>query len=332
MSVSPINITIEGIDTVQPATAVDSATLDSNYGYPKGTILKASGIEQRFIATNESASELAAAALSKALVKADCEIEDIDCLIAACGTMEQAIPYNGARILAHFTHLTPIQAFDINMTCLSFLKALEMATIMLSSVTYKRIAIVSSEIASVGIDGSDLETAGLFGDGAAAVILSARKQPDISVLQSNFETFTDGIDYCQIHGGGSLNHPSKITGDYNKYGVFEMQGKELFRATNKHIDGFVSRLLAPLNIKITEIDWIVPHQASALALTHMKRKFNLDPDRVIDIIAQYGNQISVSIPTALHHLINTKNIKKNDRVLLIGTSAGLSIGAMVLQW
>ena len=140
------------------------------------------------------------------------------------------------------------------------------------------------------------------------------------------------LDYCQVKGGGSLNHPSKITEDYAKYGLFEMKGHELFRTTNKQINGFVDRLFDPMAFDIGDVDWIVPHQASGLALTHMKRKFKLADNKVIDIIADYGNQISVSIPTALHHLINHKPVKNGDKILLIGTSAGLSIGAMLLQW
>lgn len=328
----PASVTIEGLETALPSRRVKSAELAAKYGYKEGAIFKASGVAERYIATDESATDIGFDALSKAMQSAHCSIDDIDCVLAASGTMEQAIPYNGANLLSRFSPSRPVQAFDVNMTCLSFLKAFELAGVMLQSGLHRRIAIVSSEVATVGIDGSNLETAGLFGDGAAAMILSRNQSESSDIIHTQFETYGEGIDYCQIQGGGSLNHPSKIAGDYSPYGLFQMKGHELFRTTNKYIEGFIDRFFQPFDFQINDIEWIVPHQASGLALAHMKKKFKLDQDKVIDIIAHYGNQISVSLPNALHTLIHSNRIAKGDRILLIGTSAGLSIGAMLLQW
>ena len=80
------------------------------------------------------------------------------------------------------------------------------------------------------------------------------------------------------------------------------------------------------------IDVIVPHQASGPALEALRRFYGLRPDRVVDVISEYGNCIAASVPMALHVAAAEGRIRRGDRVLLIGTGAGLSVAGAVLIW
>jgi len=322
---------VKGSAVYLPEQCVTSRTLDKQQGYVDGIIESKTGVVKRFYATHETASFMAHKAIVDALQDANMQLENMDCLIAASGTMEQAIPCNAAKILAQFKNNLSLAAFDVNMTCLSGLMALDLASSMLATGQYKNIVIVSSEIASVGLDWKDAEVGGLFGDGAVALVVSLGESKNTQVLASLFRTFPAGVELCEIRGGGSLYHPSKIEGDYRELGLFKMQGKALYRETTKIIAGFIDELLLQSNLKLQDIDWVVPHQASGLALTHLVKKLQIDPDKVVNLLADRGNQIAASIPSALHELLTTKPVKSGDIVLLIGTSAGLSLGAMVLK-
>jgi 3-oxoacyl-[acyl-carrier-protein] synthase-3 len=317
-----------------PALHVSSDQLDQEKGFAPGTVEKRTGVASRYYAVDESASDLAFHAIHQALDKASLSLNDIDCLIAASGTMEQAIPCNAAKILSRLQTDIPnpsIVGFDINMTCLSALMAMDVAASLLAAGQYKRILIVSSEIASVGLDWQHIEIGGLFGDGAAALVVAQSAEETRGIENALFRTYSEGVDLCQIQGGGSLYHPSKIKGDYSPYGMFQMQGKELYRLTRKVIKAFCKELLQNKTASTEAIDWVILHQASGLALKHFDKLLQLDPNKTIHLLQDHGNQVAVSLPFGLHTLLTTKPVKQGDRVLLLGTSAGLSIGGLVLQ-
>jgi len=82
---------------------------------------------------------------------------------------------------------------------------------------------------------------------------------------------------------------------------------------------------------MADVDWVVPHQASKLAMQHIRKKLGIPTEKLVDIFAHRGNQVAASLPSALHELLVSGRGKSGDRILLIGTSAGLSLGAMILE-
>lgn len=325
------NFEILGSGVALPALKMSSLQLDRQQGFEPGTIEKKTGVAYRHYAVDETASDLAYFAIQQALKNANLTLKDIDCLIAASGTMEQAIPCNAAKIIARLHSNTTIAAFDINMTCLSALMAMDVSSSLLASGHYNRVLIVSSEIASVGVNWQNIDTGGLFGDGAAALVVSKPTGTNKGICCSLFKTYRKGVDLCQIEGGGSLNHPSKTVGDYKDFGLFKMQGKELYRLTAQLIEPFCQELFSDKDISMDSINWVVLHQASGLALNHLQKRLLLNPNKMIHLLKNHGNQVSVSLPAGLHKLLETKPVKPGDKVLMLGTSAGLSLGGMVLQ-
>ncbi|WP_413662118.1 3-oxoacyl-[acyl-carrier-protein] synthase III C-terminal domain-containing protein [Microbulbifer sp. CNSA002] len=327
-----MGVVIKGIGISDPARLVHSTEIDNYLGLKTGTVEAGTGIKFRRYAESESAGQLAVAAVSKALEDADMGIEEINCIISASGTMEQAIPYNGANIHRLLNTNIPIPTFDVNMTCLSSVAAINVANALIQNLTYKNILIVSSDIASVGLDWNDLEVGGMFGDGAGAIILAQSDSLSQKLIASHFETHSNGYDYCQIRGGGSLNHPVKVgSGDYAAYGMFDMRGKDAYRLTAKVMPLFLEKLLFKANLELNEIDWVVPHQASHLALKHLRKKLAIPEEKMIDILSEKGNQIAASIPNALHTLLKERAVRKGDKVLVIGSSAGISLGGVILE-
>jgi 3-oxoacyl-[acyl-carrier-protein] synthase-3 len=112
-----------------------------------------------------------------------------------------------------------------------------------------------------------------------------------------------------------------------------MDGRKLFRKVCEEMDDFVADLLKKAgDIKIEDLDYVIPHQASKSAMGLMRKRLKVSEERWANIIHNYGNMISASIPLALHFAIEEQKIKRGDKILLLGTSAGLSIGGIIFEY
>ncbi|HLR71371.1 MAG TPA: 3-oxoacyl-[acyl-carrier-protein] synthase III C-terminal domain-containing protein, partial [Pseudogracilibacillus sp.] len=95
---------------------------------------------------------------------------------------------------------------------------------------------------------------------------------------------------------------------------------------------FVDSLLSQDQLQLSDIDLVISHQASGTAMGLLSRRLGIDREKLMYILPQYGNMIAASIPLALHKAIEEKRIHRGDRILLLGTSAGLSLGGLVLEY
>lgn len=311
-----------------PPGRIDSAMLDKKLGKATGYVERRSGIEYRFHAS-ESASqaELAAAALHDALQRHDIDPASIDLLISASAIPYQALPCTAIHILK-LAGLAPGTAgFDINSSCVSFISALQVATGLLNTGSYRRIAIVSADIASRGIDWNHEESSLIFGDGAACAIVE-RGNGESRVLGSLIEMYPSGSELCEIRAGGTRRNPRAGMEDDDF--LFHMQGKALFRYASSIIEGYFQRLLAQCQLTLDEIATLVPHQASHLSLEHMRKRLHVSNEVLVDIYRHYGNQVAASLPFALHEATIAGRVNPGKPVMLIGTAAGLTLAGMVI--
>lgn len=325
---------------------VPSTELDARHSLELGTCEKQFLIKQRFYAEGgQTSDQMAAEAIEQALDKAGLAIEDFDCLISASGTPSQVLPYDAASVFRHLGSSRRLTTFDVCMTCLSFVQALDVADLYLKSGRYRRIIIVSSEVASCGLNPSHLESAVIFGDGAAAVLLEAQddvcsgfepKGLSFKLTGVRFETVSDAYDFCTIAAGGSSRHirdvqtPEQLE-QFRQDCMFHMDGKKLYRFVAKELRPYVDYHLASLGLTLDDIDLVIPHQASGHGLKHVQRLLGAEDARYVNIFEDYGNQVSVSIPLAIHLAIEAGRIKPGQRLLLLGTSAGMSYGTAVIE-
>ncbi len=327
------NIEILGSGHFLPSHIVLSETLDQKMGKPTGWVEKKSGLKQRHFVNKETNSYMGAQAALEALSNANLEPKDMDCIVSACGVMQQAIPVTAVLIKEHLGLKTPIPCFDINSTCLSFLTALDLISDCIESGKYKNVLIVASEIPSSGLDWSDPESCTIFGDGAAAVVVSSTRKNNTSrIVGSHFETHIEGAHYCVLEGMGTkVAQANSEVLDTNKY-QFHMQGKKVFKIAKHLLPNMLDKFLEKNQISKQDINWVVPHQASGLALYHIKKVLGFDESKFLDEISHLGNQMSASIPTVFHLNVQKKMIKRGDLVLMVGTGAGFSMGVILLEY
>jgi 3-oxoacyl-[acyl-carrier-protein] synthase-3 len=248
--------------------------------------------------------------------------------------MEQAIPCSAALLHARLgLQGSGLAAFDINATCLSFIAALDLAACAIAAGRYRRVLIVSSEIASVGLNGEDMDTAPLFGDGAAALVLGADSGDSGSqLLAAHLETYSEGIAHCRVRAGGTRLRLEHGIDALRAGSLFEMNGRATYRLAAAKLPGFLQRLLHKAGVDLEQLQRIVPHQASAKALRHLQVALRLAPGTLVNVIGERGNQMAASIPSALHHAITTGRIVRGDLIGLVGSGAGLAFGGAVLRY
>ena len=329
------NFILRGTGKYIPKRIVESKELDKIYGIKEGTTEKRTGVKKRHYVENETNSLMAKYAIEEALKDAKMDLSEIDLILATSGTQQQPIPCNASLIQEELgLQGTGVTAFDINSTCLSFLVGLDMISYPLEIGRFKNIIIVSSEIASIGLDFSNFENSSLFGDGAVAFIISQDKEKIGSkILASKIETYSEGAHFTEVRGGGAFIHPREYEKRGEKDFTFSMDGKKVVRLSMKYGTKFVEELLKEANCTMDDIDFVVPHQGSELAMKLVgdKMLWPKDENRIVKIIQDYGNTISACMPLSWHILKESGKLKKGNKIMVIGTSAGVSIGGIVIE-
>lgn len=311
-----------------PVQQVSSSELDIRLNKKSGFVKQKSGIDHRFFASDSDfQSDLAAAAVCDAMKAGQIAPSSIDLLLSTSAVPDQALPSMACRIQQAAGLPSGIAAFDVNASCLGFMAGLQLAATLLNSGTYRRIAIVSAEIPSRGLNWDDPESSLIFGDGAAAAIVEMGSA-EVGCQAYRIETYPEGKNYCEVLAGGTRCNPT--VGMKDSDFLFRMDGKKVFKLASKLMEEFLERLFAPLDYSHRDVDVVIPHQASHLSMQHISRRLGLPPEAVVDIYRYHGNQVSASIPTTLHEAMITGRLKEGAKVLLLGTAAGLSLGGMVL--
>ncbi len=330
----PLRILGSGIST--PAQWLYSAEMDAQLNLAAGTVQARTGVVRRGREPYRNAAEVAAEAARCALRDARLTLDDMDAVVCANASNDQAMPCNAA-LLHHALGMRQVPAFDINASCIGFLMALDLIAGLFLSGRYRRVLLTSCDLASRALDARitgprDLDTFGLFGDGAAAVVLSASDDQDgPGMLATTFETWSEAAHACEIPGAGSRLPPDRHDGDYRDVCTFRMDGKRLYRAAAEHFDRFVGALLDDAGMTLAQIDRVIPHQASELGMAHIFRRIALPRERIENIFAEHGNQVAASLPTALHHARQRGTLRAGNTALLIGTAAGVTLGGVVLR-
>lgn len=315
-----------------PEKIVSSEELDEKLGMRRGWSYKHSLVKTRRYVTEETASEMGALAAEEALSNAGLSIKDVDCILSVSGTMEQAIPCNAALIHRRLTRGTrPIPAFDVNSTCLGFITGMDLISHAIQAGQYRRVLLVASEIASIGLNREHKKSCVLFGDGAAAVIVQKSASESSSrILATGMETYSQGADYVQIRGGGTKHHPRK--NPPLEYFMFEMNGSAVYRLVARHLPSFVDRLLDRAGVRMEDVDLVIPHQASGLAMELLRKKLGIPEEKFMSILENHGNTIAASLPMALHEAVEQGRLRRGSLVMMLGTSAGASLGGVVFVY
>lgn len=286
-------------------------------------IIERTGIKKRHIAAdNQLTSDIAFAAALRALENSSIKVSEIEMIIVATTTPDLTFPATATTVQAKLNAKNAF-AFDLQAVCSGFVFALNTADNFIKSGQVKNALVIGADILSRIVDWKDRNTCVLFGDGAGAVILQATNDENSGIISSN------------LHSDGSLNDILKTSGGTSsnqKSGFIEMSGKEVFKHA---VDKMVKSVLAALkkaDLKVEDIDLLVPHQANARILNAVAERLGIAKEKVVITVENHANTSAASIPLALDQANKDGRIKKGDIVVLEALGGGLTWGSIVLKW
>jgi 3-oxoacyl-[acyl-carrier-protein] synthase-3 len=326
-----LRIKIAGLGWYLPAQRVANTQLEERIGLSAAWVERVTGVCERRYVTTETTLSMAALAAQMALTDAGLHADDLDAIICASSAPLQAIPCTAALLQRAIAAPDGASAcFDLNATCLSFLFALQTAAHLVAAGAYHTVLLCSSEAASLSLNPDEHESVALFGDAAAAAIITRSTADEESMIwHSLFETHSSGADLTQLLGGGTLHHPNNPT-TTPEMNLFHMRGPAVFKQGLALIEPFVDRFFSTLGWERGQVDALVPHQASRHAIDVLTRRLGFHHEQVINALALRGNCVSASIPLTLAEAVHNGTIRRGNRVVLIGTGAGLTLGALAL--
>jgi len=207
--------------------------------------------------------------------------------------------------------------------------ALDTMSYLLEAGRYKRILIFSCDVASRALNPKQKESFQLFSDGAVAFIIE-KTDKEIGVIDAMQKTWSEGAHSTEIRGGLSNLHPENYSEETKEEFMFDMNGKTVLSLSMKKIPEMMKEFLENNDMKISDIDMVVPHQAS-VAMPIVMEKLGVPKDRFINEVKEFGNMVSASVPLTLVHGLENRKIKNGDTILLIGTAAGLTTNLLLIR-
>ena len=277
------------------------------------------GIKQRhIIADYQVTSDMAYEASKKALQDANLDAQDIDLIILATTTPDKIFPSTACTLQAKLD-IPECPAFDVQAVCSGFIYALSIAEKFIKTGTSTTALVVGADAMSRITDYKDRSNAILWGDGAGAVILKKSNEP--------------GILSTHIHAQGiyedMLHVPRRHDGESD---TIEMQGNQVFKMAVNTLDAIVDQTLDANQLKKSDIDWLVPHQANIRILDATAKKLSMSMDKVIVTIDKHGNTSAASIPLAFDNGVKAKKIKKGQIVLMEAFGGGFTWGSALIKY
>ena len=295
-------------------------TLDTSDAW----ITERTGIRQRHIAgAKETAAFMGTEAARAALADAGAEPAEVDAIILATSTPDQAFPATALRVQAALG-VPGGFGFDLSAACAGFIYALSVADGLIRAGQVRGALVIGSEVYSRILNWQDRGTCVLFGDGAGAVFLRA----------GTGSGGDRGILSTHLHAQGSLGDILYVDGAVGRHdhpGHLVMNGREVFRHAVLRLAEAVDEALAANGLTRADVDWLVPHQANLRIIDAMGRKLGLAPERVVVTVDRHANTSAASVPLALAEAWHDGRIRRGDLVLLEALGGGLTWGSALVR-
>ena len=289
-----------------PKTEITNKWLSKKLGQTEEWIYDRCKIKTRHWVLDESVTDMAVLASEQALRNSDIKSSDLDLIV--CNTIQSQFIFPGCsqQIHGYFNLDTNIPSFDMNVGCSGFIYGLH----IIDKLPYKNVLFVCSELQSTLLNlsptGKDISI--LMADGAGAIVWD--KKNGFKLIDSI--VFSDGSKVDKLYGS-------------RKYSP-HMDGLVVFKNAVKRMKESVESILERNNLKLDDIDYVVPHQANGRIVEHLSRL--LKTDKIFSNIEKYGNTTSATIPIALSEM----DLKKGDKIILVSFGTGFTWGASLIEW
>jgi 3-oxoacyl-[acyl-carrier-protein] synthase-3 len=320
---------IVGTGSYLPEKVLSNADLEKMVDTTDEWIVSRTGMKQRRIArADEFTSSMGTEAAKRALEDAGLSAEDIDYIIVATLTPDYTFPSTACLIQKNLG-AKRAAGVDIQAACTGFLYALSMAQAFIQAGLYKNVLVIAAEKLSSITNYKDRSTCVLFGDGAAAAVVSSTGS-GLAIESIRLGADGEQANLLILPAGGCRSPASQETVAEGLHFI-KMAGNEVFKHAVRRMEGASKDCLEALGVQESEVSWLIPHQANLRIIDAIAKRFeHLPEERIFKTVQKYGNTSASSIGIALDELLRQKNVKRGEKVLFTAFGSGFTWGAAIL--
>jgi len=301
-----------GLGMSVPQRVVTNHELASLMETTNEWIIERTGIEERrWVSEGETGATMATAAAQQALERAGITAKDLDLIIYATLSPDFNFPGTGVFV-QRALGIKDIPCLDIRQQCTGFIYGMSIADAYIRTGNFKHVLLVGAEVHSTGLD---ISTAGrdvtvLFGDGAGAAVLGRATDDQHLILSTHIHADGSEAEILWTEYPASARHPrisAEAMAERRHYPV--MNGKRVFKHAVTKLPAVIMEGMITNNLKLTDIDMVIPHQANLRINQMVAQMIGLPPEKMHNNIQKYGNTTAASIPICMHEAIELGKIK-----------------------
>ena len=335
-----MHASISAIEYYLPEKVLSTADLSAQF--PEWSVEKIdakTGIRERHVSgENECASDLAVAAARKLFDSGACRPEDVDYILLCTQSPDYFLPTTACLVQERLGIPTTAGALDFNLGCSGYIYGLGLAEGLVASGQAGRVLLLTAETYTKFLHPKDKSVRTIFGDAAAATLLSATAEPALGPFV--YGTDGRGAQNLIVPVGGMRRGRSSETsvavedesGNARSAENLFMDGAEIFNFTIAEVPKSVKLLLERANFTLEQVDLFVFHQANKYMLEHLRKRIQIPADKFLVSMAQCGNTVSSTIPIALKQAAQEGRLASGALIVLVGFGVGYSWGATLLRW
>lgn len=333
------NSKISGLGYFVPDNVVTNDDLSKLMDTNDEWIQERTGIKERrhVVKGEDTTSSMGLKAAKIAIERAGIDKDEIDFIVFATLSPDYYFPGPGVMIQRDLGIKT-VGAIDIRNQCSGFVYAISLADQYIKTGMYKNVLVIGSELHSGGLD---MTTRGrgvsvIFGDGAGAAVLTREEDTSKGILSTHLHSEGAHAEELSLIAPGMgkrwvldiLKDDDPNDESYFPY----MNGQFVFKNAVVRFSEVIIEGLKTNNLKSSDINLLIPHQANLRISQFIQGKFKLRDDQVYNNIMKYGNTTAASIPIALTEAWEQGKVKEGDLVVLAAFGSGFTWGSAIIRW
>lgn len=324
------SVSIIGVGHHLPAQFEDNETLCRNLDVTPAWIEDKTGIKRRYIAApDDTAWGYSVAAAKRAMEMANVTPDQIDLIVCCTFSGDYQFPPLSAKVQQQLG-ATHAQIYDLQANCSGFVTGLTTASDRMKvDPSVRHALVIGVELCSRYIDRTDANTAIYLSDGAGAAVLG---HVDAGGIQASaFHTDSSNYDAVRLRGGGA-SHANNGRAFDASVDLMEMNGIATWKQAITHLPPTIRKAIAKSGLVLTDIDFLVFHQANLRLIEYLVRKMGFGLDKTYTNVGEIGNSGAASLAIALSEAVQKGLIRPGQRVVLAGVGAGFNFAASVWNW
>ncbi len=335
------NAILKAVEYFLPERVLGNDELSRDFpDWPAGKIADKTGINTRHIVSNtECSSDLAVGAAQNLFQSGVCKPEEVDFLLLCTQSPDYTLPTTACLVQDRLGLSTQCGALDFNLGCSGFIYGLGLAKGLIESGQAANVLLLTAETYSKYIHPQDKSTRTIFGDAAAATLITAANKSQADIGPFVYGTDGKGARNLIVPTGGarqafdpSASAQADASGSIRSINNLFMNGPEIFNFTLQAVPASVNALLAKTASTLDDFDFIIFHQANRFMLETLRRKLRIPEAKFPILMDDVGNTVSSTIPIVLSRLAKTNRLQPGMRLMVVGFGVGYSWSAAQIMW